>query len=318
MAEHFEYNHIPAQMSSVNHFRVVSVVCFRDRLVVLHLSRSGSDQLGLIDLDSNKFRGMLPKMFTTTANVHIYGALSPDKSRCLVRLPVINQERRRSVLHLYDVIDKKLLREIELETLCTSHFDFNPRFAWQRIAITNFDASQHNNNLSLVDLQLMTSLESNSRVTDAHPSLYPFLRNLQYSPDGSFVVVTLVDTPCRCRFKRTTQYTPVDCDLFILDGVTAVTLRRIQHQRFTCIAHFCPTNYVPIFSSCGSRMAVVVNRASEPDSHFVQVYKLPQRVDLMSACRVVIRQNFTHEQLERLPLPVRLLAYLNFKPEFTK
>ena len=29
MAEHFEYNHIPAQLSSIHHFRVKSVLCFR-------------------------------------------------------------------------------------------------------------------------------------------------------------------------------------------------------------------------------------------------------------------------------------------------
>ena len=305
MAEHFEYNHIPAQMSSVNHFRVVSVVCFRERLVVLHLSRSGANQLGVIDLDINKFRGMLPSKFVTQGNVHVYGALSPDKTRCLVRLPVVSHQSRYSVLHLYDVTEKKLLREIKLDTLCTSHFDFDPRFAWQRVAITNFDTDSRHNNLSLVDLKVMTSLETNSRVTDQHPSLYPFLRNLQYSPDGSLVVVTLVNTACRCRQRRSNQPEPVDCDLIVLDGSTAVTLRRIQFLRFTCISHFCPTNYVPIFSSCGSRMAVVVNRRDEPDKHFVQVYKLPQRVDLMSVCRVAIRQNFTQEQIGRLRLPAR-------------
>ena len=31
MAEHFEYNYIPAQMSSVNHFRVKSILCFKNR-----------------------------------------------------------------------------------------------------------------------------------------------------------------------------------------------------------------------------------------------------------------------------------------------
>jgi len=81
MAEHFEYNHIPAQMSSINHFRVKSVVCYRDGLVVLHLSRNANSQLGLLDLSVNKFLGVFGKQHVEFSNDELAGEISPDKTR---------------------------------------------------------------------------------------------------------------------------------------------------------------------------------------------------------------------------------------------
>ena len=83
MAEHFEYNHIPAQMSSINHFRVKSVVCYRDGLVVLHLSRNASSQFGLLDLSVNKFLGVFGKQHVEFSNDELAGEISPDKTRCV-------------------------------------------------------------------------------------------------------------------------------------------------------------------------------------------------------------------------------------------
>ena len=73
MAEHFEYNHIPAQMSSINHFRVKSVVCYRDGLVVLHLSRNANSQFGLLDLSVNKFLGVFGKQHVEFSNDELAG-----------------------------------------------------------------------------------------------------------------------------------------------------------------------------------------------------------------------------------------------------
>ncbi|ELT89414.1 hypothetical protein CAPTEDRAFT_130398, partial [Capitella teleta] len=87
MAEHFEYNHIPAQMSSVNHFRVKSVLCFRDSLVILHLARNTNSQFGMLDLRSNKFMGVFGKQRLEFINEALAGEISPDKTKCLVRMP---------------------------------------------------------------------------------------------------------------------------------------------------------------------------------------------------------------------------------------
>ena len=49
MAAHFEYHHIPAQLSTIQKFHVKGVLCFHDNLVVVHLVKLAS-QFGLLDL----------------------------------------------------------------------------------------------------------------------------------------------------------------------------------------------------------------------------------------------------------------------------
>ena len=49
MAAHFEYHHIPAQLSTIQKFHVKGVLCFFDNLVVVHLVKLAS-QFGLLDL----------------------------------------------------------------------------------------------------------------------------------------------------------------------------------------------------------------------------------------------------------------------------
>ena len=157
MAEHFEYNHIPAQLSSIHHFRVKSVVCSRDSLVVLHLSRSSS-QFGLLDLRSNKFMGIFGKQQYDFHNEVLSGEISTDKSKCLIKVPSVLPHRQRphnDILQLYDLQSKMLLVEVDLTT-SEVDFCFDPRFCWKRIAVTNFDvqAQPNNNSLSLVDIDM--------------------------------------------------------------------------------------------------------------------------------------------------------------------
>ena len=144
MAEHFEYNHIPAQMSSINHFRVKSVVCYRDGLVVLHLSRNANSQFGLLDLNVNKFLGVFGKQHIEFSNEELAGEISPDKSKCLIRAPLVGHppapaaaRRTASTFSLYD-LKSKTAAHVSEAACPESHFCFDPRFSWRRIAVANF------------------------------------------------------------------------------------------------------------------------------------------------------------------------------------
>ena len=55
--------------------------------MVLHLSRNGNSQFGLLDLESNKFLGVFGKQPIEYANENFSGELSPDRSKCLVLKP---------------------------------------------------------------------------------------------------------------------------------------------------------------------------------------------------------------------------------------
>ena len=316
MAEHFEYNHIPAQLSSIHHFRVKSVLCFRDNLVVLHLSRNTTSQFGLLELCINKFQGIFGKQWGEFVNEDLAGEISPDKSKCLIKLPNASSRRtlqRNDIFQLYDLQLKVLLAEIELNSnLC--HFCFDPRFSWKRIAATNFELNQ-NNSLSLVEVDSWDCLRTNPRLTDTRNTLYPYMKDLCYTKDGSLIIATILDTTCYCREKKTRNYRPVNCSIYVFSGDTTETLHCIQYQRYTCSQHLCPVNYTPVFSNCGNRTALVMNMYDLP-TNFVQVYKLPTAMNLQNMCRIVILQNFEPEHLPDLPLPLKLINYLHFRPEF--
>ena len=48
----------------------------------------------------------------------------------------------------------------------------------------------------------------------------------------------------------------------------------------------------------------------------VRLYKVPLVLDLQSLCRLVIRQHFDCQDVEHLPLPSTLKAYLRFQPSY--
>jgi hypothetical protein len=357
MAEHFEYNHIPAQMSSINHFRVKSVVCYRDGLVVLHLSRNANSQFGLLDLGVNKFLGVFGKQHVEFANESLAGEISPDKSRCLIRCPKVgtsasnvapadppgghNGQAPSSVFCLYDLRSRTAMRETD--AVCAdSHFCFDPRFAWRRIAAANFEP-RRSNAISIVDSSTWTALATNRHAADARRTLYPYLKDLCYTRDGRMLVATLLDPVCSCRERKALRgYRAVVASIYVFDGDTASTLHCIEYRRCTCPLHCCPINYKPALSVCGGRLAVVMDSVggsgggdsgsgSSPGAsggssstgshhHVVQVYKLPTAgLSLQGLCRIAILQRCrlpVQSSLAGLPLPTKLINYLLFRPEF--
>ena len=317
MAEHFEYNHIPAHLSSIQNFHVKSVLCFRENIVVLHLARNVASQFGLLDLRTNKFLGLFCKQAVEFWNECLAGEISPDKSRCCIKLPSVTHARTgqpRDMIQVYDLETKLLICETLLN-YNDSLFAFDPRFAYSRLAITNFERNQQNS-LSLVKMEDWEIFHTNPRVDDRHNVLHPYIRNLSFTRDGSLIFAVIVDNSCHCRERKSRNYQPVDCSIYAFSSDTSQTLHCIQYQRYTCTRHLCPVNYMPVFSNCGSRMALVLNLPSLPVVHYVQVYKLPAVANLQALCRVSILQQYTPSQISSLPLPPKLISYLKFKPEF--
>jgi len=51
----------------------------------------------------------------------------------------------------------------------------------------------------------------------------------------------------------------VVASIYVFDGDTAATLHCVEYRRSTCAQHCCPVNYSPAMSTCGARLAVVMN-----------------------------------------------------------
>ena len=316
MAEHFEYNHIPAQLSSIQNFHVKSVLCYQEQTVVLHLVRNMTTLFGVIDLASNKFLGVFGKQSVEFVNEALRGEISPDGTTCLIKLPHIKSDNNSAfVFQLYHLKSKSKIREVTL-SYHHSLFAFDPRFSASRMAATSFKAGM-DNSLSLVrtDVDSWDILQTNPRVDDMRPSLHPTLKDLLYSRDGQMIFAVMVTSGCHCKDKKTRRYQPIEISVYIFSGDTTQTLHCVQYHRYTCGLHSCPVNYMPVFSNCGSRMAIVLNDMETPVDH-LQIYKLPTSGNLQNRCRIRILQVFTPEAVAKLPLPTRIVQYLQYQPEF--
>ncbi|KAL8603564.1 hypothetical protein ACOMHN_022516 [Nucella lapillus] len=311
MAEHFEYNHIPAHLSSIENFHMNSVLCSRGDIVVLHLVRNLMSQFGVVNLDTNKFMGIFGKKSVEFVNEALQGEISPDCGFCLIKTPSL-RANNAFVLQLYNLHNRDLLTEITLP-YDHAHFTFDPRFCGSRVAVTSFLQGQ-DNSLSLVRLPTWEVLATNSRVDGAHRSLNPRLKDLRYSRDGELIFVVMATSGCHCQEMRARRFQPIDISVLILSGTSAQRLHCLQYQRYACALHSCPTNYMPLMSVCGSRLAIMLIDM-DTTTDFIQVYKLPVGGSLQNRCRSAILQTFAPEFIPRLLLPSRLINYLKFKPE---
>lgn len=314
MAEHFEYNHIPAQLSSIQNFHVKSVLCYHDQTVILHLVRNMMTQFGIINLSDNKFIGVFGKQSVEFVNEALRGQISPDGNYCILKIPSIRNDNASTyVYQMYDLKSREMLHEISL-AFHHSLFAFDPRFTSSRIAATSFQKGE-DNSLSLVQTSNWEVLSTNSKLDDTRWTLHPTLKDLFYSKDGNLIFAVMVTDGCHCRERKARRYPPIDISVYIFNSDNAQTLRCVQYSRYTCGTHSCPVNFLPVFSNCGSRMAIVLNEADSNVDH-LQIYKLPTMGSLQNRCRVKIMQVFSPELIPKLPLPARLIHFLQYKPEY--
>lgn len=272
-------------------------------------------QFGIIHVGTaNKFLGIFGKQTVEFVNEALRGEVTPDGKKCLIMLPCLVPSFRPYVFQLYNLETKELVSQVSLP-FNHSLFAFDPRFNAVKLAVTSFVAGE-DNSLSLVRTDSWEVLETNSRVCDTSTSLHPNLKDVLYSRDGTLIFTQMVTSGCHCvRYKSRRNNTPVDVSIYIFNSDSTQTLHCVQYTRYVCGEHSCPINFMPIFSRCSSRVAMVMNDMESPIDH-IQIYKLPTDGSLQNRCRIRILQHFPHEIIPRLPLPSRLIEYLSFKPEF--
>ncbi|TGZ59125.1 hypothetical protein CRM22_009231 [Opisthorchis felineus] len=113
MAEHFEYNHIPARLSSIQNLHFKSILDTQCGLAVVHLARDMITQFAVVDLCINKFLGSFGRQTIIFNPELTTGKISPDGGWCLIKLSS-PQNRNVSLLKLYDLRCCELLTELLL------------------------------------------------------------------------------------------------------------------------------------------------------------------------------------------------------------
>ncbi|KAH8858288.1 cement 3B variant 3 [Schistosoma japonicum] len=123
MAEHFEYNHIPAHLSSIQNLHFKAVLDLHSGLAVVHLARDMITQFALVDLRINKFLGSFGRQTIHFSPESTIGKISPDGTHCLVRLPW-SSNKRVYILKLYNLRNSELVSELPLAN--SSNYDDLP------------------------------------------------------------------------------------------------------------------------------------------------------------------------------------------------
>lgn len=211
MAEHFEYNHIPAHLSSIQNFHVKSVLCYRGDIVVLHLVRSLMTQFGVIDLGINKFMGIFGKKSVEFVNEALRGEISPDCTMCLIRMPSLTAG---SLYHFYlfSLQTRELMAEIE-PPYNHALFTFDPRFCGSQLAVTSFVRGE-DNSLSLVRLPTWDVVTTNTRVDDLHSSLS---LHLKVRPSYLYLTFVILDLWIRHLIFPSIRLKPISFMVVCLD-----------------------------------------------------------------------------------------------------
>lgn len=337
LSDHFQYNHIPAQLQTIQRIYVRGVIAVQGDLVVMDLLRTSKANrfswtlFGLLDLKRNKFLGTFGEQTFEVFKELLYCQISPDKSKCLMIIP---EKTSRGDLQFYlRVYDINTLQDVSCikltKTYYRTQFVFSPCFHCDRLAITNIMCpGPHSPSVSLVENILDPSITVTNNILDdvgrasvAH-ILQPFISQLIYSKDGSVLLASLNDGRCmghaRQRASRRNRYT--HAQVFVMCADTLDILSVIDYSLNTCALHQCSINYTPVFSQCGSLLAVTSYKQQyerdDANHDQVQVYQMPVRKTLQNFCRVKILQNVLLEKVYLLPLPAKLMEYLRFEAEY--
>lgn len=324
MAAHLEYNYLPAQLSALYYYHVHSIVCLRDSIIVLFLSRARDCQFAVLDLKRDKYLGVFGMQSGIVAPELLYGDISMDLSKFIIRMPYTNQPENVDNdvdtvwyhLVVFNIETRRRLADIDLRTaVCL--FAFNPLVCWHMVTITNFSwapsaVSQHSICHINIDAWEITTVNDNVSSEHHLLRLDTQLKDMQYTRDGAFVVLSLAESRCACGDRRNAL--PISCTVAVLCAQSLAVLRCIDYRRLTCAQHLCPFNYTPQLSLCGTRLVLITDTGSKAGTSMLSVIRLPVIVNLQNMCRALIVQSLPSTVIPRLPLPPRIIKYLMFAP----
>lgn len=180
---------------------------------------------------------------------------------------------------------------------------FDPRYTHRRVAVGNYvrDGRDVLAVYDVIDCVVIVSSEVSS--------LYQTTHNIAWSADGTYVASLVLGRSVKdglFNFPRVLIY--ASDDLRVLHAVRTSLLAEVPTLS--------PAALFPLFSETGMHLAVAYG---EQDTFYqqvagVNVHKVPLHVNLQSLCRLTIRDYFDGQDVERLPLPNKLKAFLRFQP----
>ena len=180
--------------------------------------------------------------------------------------------------------------------------DFDPRYKKRRIVVGNCLRNGR-------DVLCVYDLTEEEFVAESDHSKYQTTHNIVFSPDGLYIASLILGRSVKdglFNFPRVLVYS--SDDLVILQSLSLENLAEVPTLS--------PTALFPLFSEPGSHLAVAYGEQGTFYHQVagVRVYRLPMPLDLQNLCRLVIRQYYDRQDVDGLPLPNKLKAYLRFQP----
>jgi hypothetical protein len=181
---------------------------------------------------------------------------------------------------------------------------YDPRFKSRRIAIGNYLKNGR-------DITCLYDLEDEKVVLECLSSQYQTTHNIAFSADGIYLASLILGRSVKdglFNFPRVLIYNTADLSVAHV----------IRTSNLAEVPTLSPSALFPVFSDTGRHLAIACGEQGTfyQQVAAVHVYKVPLQLDLQSLCRLIIREHFDNQDVERLPLPSKLKAYLRFQPHY--
>ena len=181
---------------------------------------------------------------------------------------------------------------------------FDPRYKSKRIAIANYLKGGR-------DIVCIYDLEESKVIKESDPSHYQTTHNIVFSPDGMYLASLILGRSVKdglFNFPRVLVYSSNDLNV----------LHMLRTTYLAEVPTLSPAALFPLFSETGTHLAVAYGEQGTFYQQVagVYVYKIPLLLNLQSMCRLTLRKYFDSQDVERLPLPTKLKAYLRFQPSY--
>ncbi len=148
-------------------------------------------------------------------------------------------------------------------------------------------------------------------VLDSMPFRVYDIFGIRCSPSGQFVALNAGND--RVNF----------IPILLFDAVSLNLITIIGLDFGLELASNCPTNHFPVFSSCSTKLAILTvehsyfprisGHATRCSTWYVQVYGFPQLMNLQDICRTTICRHCKLQHIKRLPLPKKIIRFLQYK-----
>ncbi|CAF1104490.1 unnamed protein product [Rotaria sp. Silwood1] len=351
LREHFEYNHIPAMISSLQNYSVqglingcsISGLDHGDTIMLLIYSVVlDKTKFIIIDLKLNRYVCALGDDYNGLIDAKkVHAAWSMDRTQVIIRIPMVGGT---AALDFYKIVKKeaKLYRRIvPIDT--NALFQFCPNYWSSRLILYTYSTETQTNLISY-NLTTLTPGGSNKVQTQTIPlrqqligsylysmnihtwSIYKNqniqvdngfrLLSILYTPDSVYIILTFADNNCHCGQTLPISY---------FDIYHSNSLQRLHRIYTQLISHICPWHMcrnllTPIFSVSSSRMAFCTTKNNGGRELQVSIVVLPNELNLKSICRRLIIHylNELNGKIEDITneLPYRLSQYIQYRPEY--